>query len=59
MRVHVKLFATLGCYSGNAVPGVPFEIDMPDGTTLADLVNKLKLPREEVKVFLSRGAPDL
>ena len=55
MRVRVKLFATLVRYFGNAAPGVPFEIDIPDGATLADLVNKLKLPREEVKVFFVEG----
>jgi molybdopterin synthase sulfur carrier subunit len=55
MRVRVKLFATLGRYFGNAAPGVPFEIDIPDGATLADLVNRLKLPREEVKVFFVKG----
>lgn len=55
MRVCVKLFATLGRYVGNVASGVPFEIDLPDGATLADLVNRLKLPREEVKVFFVKG----
>jgi molybdopterin synthase sulfur carrier subunit len=55
MRVHVKLFATLGRYFDNAAPGTPFEIELPDGTTVADLVNRLRLPREEVKVFFVNG----
>ena len=28
---------------------------MPDGATLADLLNQLKLPREEVKVLFVNG----
>jgi molybdopterin synthase sulfur carrier subunit len=55
MRVRVKLFATLGRYFGNTAPGVPFEIDIPDGATVDDLVDRLKLPREEVKLFFVKG----
>ncbi len=55
MRVRVKLFATLGRYFNNAVPGTPFEIEVPDGATLGDLVNRLELPHEEVKVFFVNG----
>jgi sulfur-carrier protein len=55
MRIRVKLFATLGCYFRDATPGTPFEIEVPAGATLADLVSQLKLPREEVKVFFVSG----
>jgi len=55
MVVHVKLFATLCRYYGDVAPGVPFDIELPDGATLADAVNRLKLPREEVKVFFVNG----
>ena len=55
MHVRVKLFATLSRYVGNATPGTPFEIELPDRATLADLVNRLKLPHEEVKVFFVNG----
>jgi molybdopterin converting factor small subunit len=55
MQVRVKLFATLCHYFSNAVPGIPFEIEVPEGATLADLVNQLKLPHEEVKVFFVNG----
>lgn len=55
MTVQVKLFATLCRYSSNAAPGIPFEMELPEGATLADLVNHLKLPREEVKVFFVKG----
>jgi len=55
MNIRVKLFATLSRYPGNGAPGVPFEIELSDGTTLADLVDRLKLPHEEVKVFFVNG----
>jgi len=55
MKVQVKLFATLCRYLGNAAAGVPFEMELPEGSTLADLVNRLKLPCEEVKIFFVKG----
>jgi len=55
MKVQVKLFATLCRYFSNAAPWIPFEMELPEGATLADLVNHLKLPREEVKVFFVKG----
>jgi len=55
MRVRVKLYASLSRYYGNVAPGVPFEIEVPEGATMVDLVNHLKLPREEVKLFYVKG----
>jgi molybdopterin converting factor small subunit len=55
MRVRVKLFATLSRYFGEAASGIPFEVDLPEGAALADLVNHLKLPRNEVKVLFVNG----
>ena len=55
MRVRVKLFASLCRYFSDAAPGIPFEMEVLDGATLADLVDRLKLPREEVKVFFVNG----
>ena len=55
MQVRVKLYATLSRYFSNTAPGIPFEIEVPKGATVADLVNRLKLPREEVKLFFVKG----
>jgi sulfur-carrier protein len=55
MQVRVKLFAALSRYFGNASPGTPFEVEVSEGATLSDLVNRLQLPREEVKVFYLNG----
>ena len=55
MKIRVKLFAALCRYFCNAAPGIPFEMELPEDATVADLVNQLKLPREEVKVFFVNG----
>jgi len=55
MQVRVKLYASLSRYYGNAAAGVPFEIEVPESATMVDLVNRLKLPREEVKLFFVKG----
>ena len=43
MQIRVKLFATLGRHARNGAAGVPFEMEVSDGATLADLVKQLKL----------------
>jgi molybdopterin converting factor small subunit len=55
MRVRVKLYASLSRYYGNGAAGVPFEIEVSEGATMVDLVDRLKLPREEVKLFFVKG----
>jgi molybdopterin converting factor small subunit len=55
MQVRVKLYANLSRYFSNVAPGIPFEIELPESATVADLVNWLKLPREEVKLFFVKG----
>jgi len=55
MRVRVKLFASLCRYFSGAAPGIPFEMQVPEGTTGADLVGRLKLPHEEVKLLFVNG----
>ncbi len=50
VRVHVKLYATLRRYVESAKTGVPFDVDLAEGSTLSDLYASLKLPAEEVKI---------
>jgi molybdopterin converting factor small subunit len=69
MKVSVKLFATLArSVSGTILAqhpqgiraGQPFEVEMPEGSTLADLVTHLSLPSEQVKVvFVNARARQL
>jgi len=51
MRVRAKIFATLRQYMPEQPAGAPFEVELPPGATLADLVRQLHLPPQEVKVI--------
>ena len=55
MRIRVKLFASLCRYLSDAAPGIPFEMQVPEGATGADLMNRLKLPHQEVKLLFVNG----
>ena len=55
MLVVVKLFATLARYYNGSIPGVPFTLEIPENITISDLVEKLNLPRDEVKLFFVNG----
>ena len=50
MRVTVKLFATLKDYApGGRMAGTPFEVDLPDASTIEDLFQHIGVPSELVK----------
>jgi molybdopterin converting factor small subunit len=56
MLVKVKVFANLKNYArAEGLPGTPFELDLPGGSTLLDVVNELKIPVEEVKITFING----
>jgi molybdopterin synthase sulfur carrier subunit len=64
MQVHAKLFATLVSqvpdpiqkrYPQGIRAGYPLEIDLPEGSTLGDLIDHLALPREKVRVIFVNG----
>lgn len=50
MRIHVSCFATL---SGYAPPGGDLEVEQ--GATPADILDRLSIPREEVKIVFVNG----
>jgi len=52
MKVEVRVFATLRQYMPGLAVGEPNRLDLPEGTTLAELRDLLKLPRAEVKVVM-------
>ncbi|OIP90689.1 MAG: molybdopterin synthase sulfur carrier subunit [Syntrophobacterales bacterium CG_4_8_14_3_um_filter_58_8] len=60
MRVRVKLFATLRHYAPSAAIGLPFEVDLTEGATVADLIRHLSLPDEELKMVYvnARARPE-
>jgi molybdopterin synthase sulfur carrier subunit len=55
MRARIKLFATLGRYHPGSLPGTPFEVDIPESATLAELIQKLDLPPDEIKIIYVNG----
>ena len=64
MRIQAKLFATLirivpdriqERYPQSVRAGSPLTIDLPEGSTLADLVDHLGLPQEKVRVTFVNG----
>jgi sulfur-carrier protein len=50
ITVHVKLFATLRRARPDVPIGQSFPVELPGGTTVADLIQHLELPDEEVKI---------
>jgi sulfur carrier protein ThiS len=64
MLIQAKLFATLirfvpdeirERYPESARAGTPMSIELPEGSTLADLVGHLGLPPEKVRVIFVNG----
>lgn len=55
MRVHVRLFATLGRLVPGIIPGALFEVELPVGATVDDLVSHLNLPVDDVKLAFVNG----
>nr|MBC7245100.1 MoaD/ThiS family protein [Chloroflexota bacterium] len=55
MRVRVKLYAALSQHRTDVTPGHPFEVELADEATIADLVSRLSLPPEEVRVAFVNG----
>lgn len=50
MRVTVKLFATLVRFKDGSRAGRPFEMELPEGSVVQDLVDLLKIPAEETHI---------
>ena len=55
ITVHVKLFATLRRYHPHLGIGEPMEVELPEGTTIGQLIEHLHLPAGEVKVVFANG----
>ena len=64
LKIRVKLYATLLQVLPQAVldrhpqpirAGSPLDIELPDGSSLADVVDHLMLPREKVRVIFVNG----
>ena len=61
IRVEVRLYAVLHRYAPVPLkPGEPLPLDLPAGSTVADVIARLNLPADQVKrVFVNhRAAPE-
>lgn len=54
-RVEVRLFASLRKYHPSSADSNPFNMELEDKSNLGDLVNKLKIPRQEIGVLMVNG----
>ena len=50
ITIHVKLFATLRRHYPHLGIGEPMAVELPKGTTVAGMIDHLRLPADEVKV---------
>ncbi len=56
MKVKVKLFATLQRYAPEGqFAGEPFEMELPEGSTIATVIERLAIRPHEVKVTFVNG----
>jgi molybdopterin converting factor small subunit len=51
MRVTVKLFATLVRFKSGVRSGTAFEVELPGGAVVQDLIKHLGIPAEETRVI--------
>ena len=54
-KVEVRLFASLRKYHPNSGDSEAFTLELNDKTKLGDLVNKLKIPRQEIGILMVNG----
>jgi sulfur-carrier protein len=50
MRVTVKLFATLVRFKDGSRAGKPFDVELPEGCIVQDLIEVLNIPAEETHI---------
>ena len=55
MQLNVKLFASLQRYKPDVFAGEVFPVELPEKSTLADLVAHLEVRANEVKVMFVNG----
>jgi len=55
MKIEVNLYATLKKYMKNETGGKSSAIDVKDGTCVKDIIQKLKIPVDLVKLIFING----
>lgn len=55
MRISVKLIATYREHLPPGTKGNKIEIDVPEGTSVADVMARFKIPQDETSVIVVNG----
>jgi len=55
MKIEVNLYATLKRYMENGTGAKPAVIDFEDGTCVIDVIQKLNIPADSVKLIFING----
>lgn len=55
ITVTVRLFATLRQYHPQGAPAAPITMQVEEGTTVGQIVQRLDIPREAVRVVFVNG----
>ena len=55
-KVEVRLFASLRKYHPNSGDSDAFALELDDKANLGELVNQLKIPRQEIGVLMINGS---
>jgi sulfur-carrier protein len=55
MQISLRVYATLCRYVPGVIAGAPVDIDLPEGATVADLIEKMAMPARDVKIVFVNG----
>lgn len=55
MRVEVRLFATFAVYAPSGKSAVPFDVTLQENSSIADLIERLRIPVDEVHLCIVNG----
>ena len=55
-KVEIRLFASLRKYHPNSGDSEAFIMELNDKTSLGNLIDKLKIPRQEIGVLIINGS---
>jgi molybdopterin converting factor small subunit len=55
MKVQVKLYSVLADHMPKEVSGNSCMMELPDGTTLNDIVGQLRVPVDDIKIMFING----
>ena len=55
MKIELRLYASLAAFMPEKKSGNPWVIEVSEGTTIRNLLQQIKVPREDIKVLFLNG----